>query len=282
MRRVLLSGVAVVVGGVAGADDPPGVKAKTPPPADKADKPRAFTGSIQVPPDKREEVLKLLKEKGLKGAYVPETAAPETVMYRGAKEDYEAASDAVMRHLHPEWFAPRGPRPAPDRKPPVDDPKALGASPLQKELLEELMAKADKRKGEFAPGPGGPTQEQIKKGMEFNGWWRGEWKAVLTREQYTRWAGANTAARDLGPEPKKPEVDPKAEKSDEIAFAQLGLSEKQQEYLAAARKKVAAAKADKAADADKLRTANAEYQKALSHALTETQLREYRKYWDGR
>jgi hypothetical protein len=92
------------------------VKAK--PPA-AADKPRAFTGSIQVPPDKRDEVLKLIKEKGLTGAYVPEFAAPETVMYRGPKADYEAAYDAAQRHLHPDWYAPRPqqPRRAPDREP---------------------------------------------------------------------------------------------------------------------------------------------------------------------
>lgn len=104
MRRVLLVCCALLSGGAAGtADDPPGAKAKAP----TADKPRAFTGSIQVPPVKREEVLKLLKEKGLKGAYVPETAAPETVMYRGPKADYEAVYDAVQRHLHPDWYTPR-------------------------------------------------------------------------------------------------------------------------------------------------------------------------------
>lgn len=94
----MLLGVAV-----GKADEPPEAKAKAP----TADKPRVFTGSIQVPPEKREEVLKLLKDKGLKGAYVPETAAPETVMYRGPKADYDAAYDVVQRHLHPDWYAPR-------------------------------------------------------------------------------------------------------------------------------------------------------------------------------
>lgn len=101
MRRVLLVGAAWFAAGVV---------------AVAADKPRMFTGSLQVPPDQRQEVLKLLKEKGLTGAYVPETAAPETVMYRGPKADYEAAHDAVQRHLHPEWFSPRPqPRPTRDR-----------------------------------------------------------------------------------------------------------------------------------------------------------------------
>ncbi len=127
MRRMMLFCVAVLAGGVAVADDPPGVKAKSPP---TADKPRAFTGSIQVPPEKRDEVLKLLKDKGLKGAYVPEAAAPETVIYRGPKADYETAYDAVQRHLHPEWYAPRGlPRKPADDKgapaKPADDLKAL-------------------------------------------------------------------------------------------------------------------------------------------------------------
>lgn len=104
MRRMLLVCCALLFAGAVGkADEPPEAKAK----ASTADKPRTFTGSIQVPPDQREEVLKLLKEKGLKGAYVPETAAPETVMYRGAKVDYEAAYDAVQRHLHPDWYTPR-------------------------------------------------------------------------------------------------------------------------------------------------------------------------------
>jgi hypothetical protein len=282
MRRLLLvCGVAGVIGGSGPADEPPGVKAKSPPPADN---PRAFTGSIQVPPDKRDEVLKLLKEKGLTGAYVPETAAPETVMYRGAKDAYEAAYDAVARHLHPEWFAPRGlPRPAPDRKPAdnPDDLKRLGVSPFQKELLEAVMKEADKRKADFRPGPGGPTQDQIKKGVEFNGWWRGEWKAVLTREQYTQWAGATTAARDLGPEPKKPDLDRKAEKTDDAILAQLGLSAKQQEHLTALHKKVAAGKADKAATAEQVRKLDGEWRDGLAHTLTDAQMREYRKYWDG-
>lgn len=259
MRRVLLVG-GVLVAGVAVS----------------ADQPRAFTGSLQVPPDKRPEVLKLLKDKGLTGGYVPDTAAPETVMYRGPKADYDAAHDAVQRHLHPEWYSsrPQQQRPADD----ADEFRRLGVSPLQKELLAAVMKEADKRRDEFRPGPGGPTREQIKKGTEFNAWWRGQWKAILTREQYAQWGGP-AAARDLGPEPKKPAPDPKADKSDDVILARLGLSEKQHAHLAAARKRVAAAKP---ADADGRRKLDAEWRDALAHALTDAQLREYRTYWDGR
>jgi hypothetical protein len=276
MRRRLLACGAVFVGATAGVADDPPVRANPP-----SDKPRAFTGSIQVPPDKREEVLKLLNEKGLKGAYVPETAAPETVMYRGPKTDYEAAYDAVTRHLHPDWFAPRPqPRPAPGPPPDdADDLKKLGVSPLQKELLEAVKKEADKRRGEFRPGPGGPTPDLIKKGREFNGWWRGEWQAVLTREQYTQWAGQDAAARDLGPEPKTPALDPKVEKSDDAILARLGLSDKQRDHLDAVRKRIAAAKP---ADADARRKLDGEWRDALAHALTDAQFREYRTYWDGR
>lgn len=103
-RAIIVCGALVACSATVVPDEPPSVKTKSPP---AAATPRAFTGSIQVPPDRRKEVLKLLKEKGLNGAYVPETAAPETVIYRGPKADYEAAYDAVQRLLHPDWYGPR-------------------------------------------------------------------------------------------------------------------------------------------------------------------------------
>ena len=70
-------------------------------------KPRTFVGTFQVPPEKRDEVLRFLKDKGYPGAVVPDGAAPETVIYRGPKAEYEAALDALNRHLHPEWYSPK-------------------------------------------------------------------------------------------------------------------------------------------------------------------------------
>ena len=52
-------------------------------------------------------VLKFLKEKGYRGANVPDGAAPQTIIYRGPKAEYEAALDALNRYLHPEWYDPR-------------------------------------------------------------------------------------------------------------------------------------------------------------------------------
>lgn len=69
-------------------------------------KPRAFLGSLQVPPDRRPELLAVLKAKGFGGAFVPDGAAPETILYRGPKAEYEVALDAFNRHLHPEWYGP--------------------------------------------------------------------------------------------------------------------------------------------------------------------------------
>lgn len=75
------------------------------PPCD-GPKPRTFLGSLQVPPDRRAEVLGVLKAKNYGGAFVPDGAAPETILYRGPKAEYEAALDAFNRHLHPEWYGP--------------------------------------------------------------------------------------------------------------------------------------------------------------------------------
>jgi hypothetical protein len=72
----------------------------------KPRKPRPFLGSLQVPPDRRDEVLGVLKAKGFPGVYVPDGAAPETILYRGPKAEYEAALDAFNRHLHPDWYGP--------------------------------------------------------------------------------------------------------------------------------------------------------------------------------
>ncbi len=67
-------------------------------------KPRTFVGTFQVPPEKRDDLVTFLKEKGYLGAVVPDGAAPQTIIYRGPKTEYEAAEDALNRHLHPEWY----------------------------------------------------------------------------------------------------------------------------------------------------------------------------------
>jgi hypothetical protein len=74
-------------------------------------RPRTFIGTFQVPPEKRDDVLKFLKEKGYPGAGVPDGAAPQTVVYRGPKAEYEAALDALNRYLHPEWYDPKAGNP---------------------------------------------------------------------------------------------------------------------------------------------------------------------------
>ena len=70
-------------------------------------KPRTFVGTFQVPPEKRADVHKFLKDRGYPGAGAPDGAAPQTVVYRGPKAEYEAALDALNRYLHPEWYDPK-------------------------------------------------------------------------------------------------------------------------------------------------------------------------------
>src|SRR4029453_2826117 len=89
---------ALVLSSFAGADPPtPGARPKE----------RVFIGSFPVAPGRRQEALNYLKEKGYGGAYVPEGAAPDTLLSRGPKAEYEDAEEAFSRHLHPEWYRPK-------------------------------------------------------------------------------------------------------------------------------------------------------------------------------
>src|SRR4029079_5491877 len=65
--------------------------------ADDAAKPRVFVGSIDTTPETREAMQEYLQAKGFKGCFVPEAAAPNTLLYRGPKQEYEAAVEAAWK-----------------------------------------------------------------------------------------------------------------------------------------------------------------------------------------
>jgi hypothetical protein len=88
-------------------------------------KTRTFIGTFEVPEGRRDEVIRALKGKNFLGAFVPDGAGPHTLLYRGLKAEYEAALEAVNRHLHPEWYdggRPRGFTPAPAKSAPGGSP----------------------------------------------------------------------------------------------------------------------------------------------------------------
>lgn len=257
------------------------------PPAKK----RNFIGSMQVPAQRRDELLRFLKEKGHLGAFVPDGAAPHTLLYRGTKEQYEAANEALNRHLHPEWYLPRGQAPAAKPKPGVersaDEDRKLKVSPLQAKLLAELRTEGKNRWETIQKAAKGTSTNLIEKGGEHNLWWREQHRAILTREQYRAWT-PTFAEIDLGPEPKLPSPVLDAPKSDAAIFAQLGLSEKQRSYCEQLEKAIRAGRlaltleSDRRVAATQRAELDRKWREGLEHALTEKQLLAFRAYWDGK
>lgn len=258
---------------------------------DEPPKPRPFLGSIAVSADRRAEVLAFLAEKGFRGAFVPDGAAPHTLLYRGTKGDYEAALDAANRHLHPEWYAPKTPLPKEKMKTPreraAEEDQRLAASPLQVKLLAELRAESDARWAAIVKETAGKPIDLMEKGAAHNAWFRERHREVLTREQYRLWAPP-FAERDLGPEPPPAKVEAGAAKSDDAIFAQLGLSPKQKAFLDALEKEVRAGRRNLLgmSDARVVRARTVEldckWRDGLEHALTGKQLAAFRAYWDAK
>jgi len=262
------------------------------------DTPRAFIGSIQVPVKHRETVMKLLSDRGFRGAYVPEDAAPDTLLYRGTKAEYESAIEIVWKMR---WDDKEPGKPDNERQPKAKDPapqkqeakpktdqaalERLGLSPLQKELCEEWLKECDRRTVEFRENPN-KTPEMVRKGQEFNRWKMGTLRAILTRDQFAGYCaafGVKASPADLGPPDDLRPIDPQTPKTDEAIFAKLGLSAKQKEYLDLHRAWMEKATADmKAAPSGHIEAGaklNAKWRAGLDRILTKYQRKKYMDFW---
>jgi hypothetical protein len=258
-------------------------------------KPRVFVGSIDTTPESREALQQYLKEKGFKGCFVPEGAAPNTLLYRGPKQEYEAAIEAAWK------FKPEGKtkkaknalkvNPIPKRVVRDDEGMSdeeamskLGLSPLQKELTDALLQEAAKRSEEFKDQP--PTQDLIDKGMELNRWKRKSLREILTRDQYSEWFklyGAPAPQAELGPAPKLPKLDPAAKKTEGAILARLGLSVKQKkaldEHLAWRTEATEKMKSQDAGHLQEGQKISDKWRAGLDRILTKDQRKQYSEYW---
>ena len=183
VRLILAAAVASLIALPVRAGPEGGVKKPGPP---------AFLGSFDVPPERRGELIAWLKGQGYPGAFVPEGASPDTLLYRGPKAEYESALDALNRHLHPEWYAPK--RPAPRKLPgggKTDEAifAKLDLTAKQKLQLAELQAKLKKATAAMRTAPEGP----LEAGLKINREWRSGLERILTKEQlksyHDYWSG---------------------------------------------------------------------------------------------
>lgn len=274
---------------------------------DTAPKPRPFLGTIQVPPERRAEILKYLHAKGFTGAYLRDDLAPETLLYKGTMAEHDQASRAVWKLVEdPEKSMMKTTTVKPDSgmviKPKVkrilkkvDDAEdgqkkeddffaKMDLSELQRGLLKEFRKEMEKRSEEFRDGTP-PDAAKMQRGEEFNKWMHQNYQAILTQGQYDdlfkHWGGQ---PRKI-PQGKPPFVEPRdKDRSDEAIFNQLGLSARQAEHL---RKLVtwmrdASAKLPEAddprAEGEKL---NAQWRAGLQRILTKEQWRKYLTYWEA-
>lgn len=268
------------------------------PPAEKSDGAKAFVGSIQVPEKHREAVIKLLNDRGFRGTFVPEDAAPGTLLYRGPKTEYEAAVEIVWKMR---WDDKAPQKSDADDKPKSKDAKTkrldakpdsdaaalekLALSPLQKELCDEWLKECDRRMVEFRENPH-RTPEMVRKGQEFNRWKMGTLRTILTRDQYAGYCGAfgaKASDADLGPAENLKPVDPQEPKTDDAIFARLGLSAKQKEYLDLHRawmeKATAEMKAAPSGHVEAGAKLNGKWRAGLDRILTKSQRKQYLDYW---
>jgi hypothetical protein len=263
---------------------------------DAAPKKRTFLGSIQVPPDRREQILRFLHDKGFTGVYIPADAAPETLLYRGTMDGHHEALLAVWKLLEdPEQsmmkkikvqdkplLRPK-PRLAEDGKSDEDYFGKVDLSPLQKELLAAFHKEMAKRSEEFRDGS--PVDDaKIKRGEEFNKWMHENFQAILTQEQYNGWLRYWGAQPRQAKEGKPPFTVPDGkERSDEAIFNRLALSPKQVEHLRKhldwlrqASQELKESNSNKEEEGKKL---NAKWRAGLDHILTKEQRQKYQAYW---
>jgi uncharacterized protein (TIGR03067 family) len=98
-RRSVLAGFgATLLAACAGAP----VQAQAPAQPQAKAKERAFIGTFLIPPERRDGFLRALKDGGFGGAFVPEDGAPDTVLYRGTRAEYDGAVKLMYR-LRAEW-----------------------------------------------------------------------------------------------------------------------------------------------------------------------------------
>jgi hypothetical protein len=267
-------------------------------PQETQPKKRTFLGSIQVPADRRQEILQFLHNKGFKGAFIPEDASPETLLYRGTMDEHHEATMAVYKLVEdPEKSMMKKttnlktkPKEAPpNRFKRQDDGKTdddcfgkMDLSPLQKELLAEFRKEMDKRSAEFRDGTP-PDADKMKRGEEFNKWMHENYRAIFTRKQYNEWLTYWGGAPRKQPDGKPPFAVPAGkDRSDEAIFNKLELSPKQAEHL---RKHLewmrdASAKLKDSDDpmAEGLKL-NAKWREGLDRILTKEQRQKYKDYW---
>lgn len=264
---------------------------------DPAKAARPFLGTFDVASNHRQEFINTLKENGYPGSYIPENASPDTLFYRGTKAEYDAALAFHWKKQTKKTKA-LSPKPAPGAtattftkqqrnggKPTDQEVLAkVGMSPLQKELIDELFKEVDKRLEEFRSK--GVTEELKAKGKEFNKWKLDSLKAILTRDQYAQYFtayGSKPTEEELGPKPKLPKIDPRAEKTDEAIIEQLQLSPKQKEafnkhnkWMKEATVEMKKPGKDHIAEGQQL---NIKWRAGLDRIFTKNQRKQYMDYW---
>ncbi|MBL8821198.1 MAG: hypothetical protein JNJ77_01330 [Planctomycetia bacterium] len=261
---------------------------------------RVFIGLFQVKAEQRDALMAKLKEHGFHGVYVPENGSPDTLLYRGTKTEYEKAYETTWK-----WMDEKGhlkltstqttPKPSMQvkkatvlsRDDQITDEEAfdkLLLSPLQKELAQAVMKEMKEKSKEFQDTP--PTPELIKKGTELNQWMRKSLRAIFTRDQYTQYFklyGATPTEEELGPAPKVTKPNPKAKKTDEAIFSQLGMSDKQKEHLDKLQKwmkdATAKMKAKTEGHIEEGASLNDKWRAGLDRILTKSQRKQYMDYW---